>query len=181
MNRFEEIERSLTAVPGVQAVALSTSDPVQGYRRNPIALEGIAYPRPEDHPQAGSEVVASEFFRLLNLPLLLGRSFTANDAAGSTPVAIVNATFAKKFFPQDNPLGQQFREGTNAWLTIVGCVADLVYDATEDYHPPVYFRPAAQQSAGSMVISLRGSGRDRVPWNRRLRRRSHSGQARRQT
>ena len=156
---FDELERNLTQLPGVEAVALSTSDPVSGYRQKPITLEGVSYPRPEDHPYAGSGVVSAGFFHAVNLPFLQGRSFTADDVAGSMPVAIVNAAFAKRFLPTGNPLGHRFREGTNAWLTIVGCVADLDYDAMDEYLPPVFFVPLTQQTARSMVISLRGRGR----------------------
>jgi len=165
---FDELERNLMRLPGIQAVALSTSDPVSGYRQKPIAFEGIAYPRPDDHPYAGSGVVSAGFFQALNLSFLQGRSFTAEDVAGSMPVAIVNATFAKKFLPTDNPLGRRFREGTNTWLTIVGCVADLDYDPVDEYQPPVFFVPLAQQHARSMVISLQGSGRA-MDWTKALR------------
>ncbi len=118
---FDQLERNLTRLPGVQALALSTSDPVSGHGQKPIAIEGIAYPRPEDQPHAGSEVASAGFFRALNIRLLQGRAFTADDVAGSMPVAIVNSTFARLFLPTGNPLGHRFREGTNAWLTVVGC------------------------------------------------------------
>jgi predicted permease len=156
---YDELERNLTHLPGIQAVALSTSDPVSGYRQKPIAFEGVSYPRPEDHPHAGSGVVSAGFFHILNLPFLQGRCFTAEDVAGSMPVAIVNATFAKKFLPPGHPLGHRFRDGTNAWLTIVGCVTDLDYDAVDEYQPPAFFVPLAQQPARSMVISVHGNGR----------------------
>jgi putative ABC transport system permease protein len=150
---FDELKRDLGSLPGVRAVTLSTSDPVSGYRMKPISLEGISYLRPEDHPSAGSGVVSTGFFEALNLPVLQGRTFTDADTVGSMPVAIVNATFAKLFLPPENPLGARFREGTNEWVTVVGCVADLNYDPSEEQRP-VYFRPLHQQPARSLVINL---------------------------
>jgi putative ABC transport system permease protein len=165
----DQLEHNLAAQPGVQAVAVSTGDPASGYTWNQFAVEGKDYPRPEDHPHAGNDVVSAGYFAALNLPMLQGRSFNAGDVAGSLPVAIVNATFAKMFLPPGNPLGRRIREGTNAWLTIVGCVPDhLEYDPVAEYREPVYYVPLAQQPASSIVILLHGSGRA-MDWTKTLR------------
>ncbi len=113
---------------------------------------------PENRPNAGIEVISAGFFQALNLSFLQGRSFNAGDTAGSLPVAIVNSTFARMFLPPGNPLGRRFREGTNAWVTVVGCVPDLQYDPSMGYREPVYYVPAAQQPVSSMVVMLRGNG-----------------------
>jgi predicted permease len=155
---FTELERDLTALPGVQGVALSTGSPVSLPGPKQIGFEGITYQRPEDLPYVGQEVVSTGYFTVLNIPLLQGRGFTADDVSGSTPVAIVNATFAKQFLPPGTPLGRRFREGTGAWMTIVGCVADVNPDPTRDEPQPVYFRPLAQQPLRSVCISLHGTG-----------------------
>ena len=156
---FDQLERNLAGLSGVQALALSASDPTSGHGSKQLEVEGKDYPRPEDHAYVGSEIVSAGYFQALNLPLLQGRRFNAADAAGSLPVAIVNSTFAKMFLPPGNPLGRRFREGTNGWLTIVGCVPDLVYEPVTENPKPVYFLPMTQRPVSSMVIMLRGSGR----------------------
>jgi putative ABC transport system permease protein len=165
---FDQLERNLAAVAGVQAVACSTSDPTGGRAWKPLTIEGKDYPRPEDHPYAGAEVVSASFFRTLHLPFIEGRSFTADDVAGALPVAIVSATFAKSLLPPGNPLGCRFREGTNAWLTVVGCVPDLEYEPLTSSPKPVYYVPAAQQPVSSMVIMLQGRGHA-ADWTKTLR------------
>ena len=74
-------------------------------------------------------------------------------------MAVVNSTFAKEFLHPGSPLGQRFRTGTNAWMTIVGCVPDLNCDPSETRPTPVFYVPSAQQPTPSMVVLLRGAGR----------------------
>jgi putative ABC transport system permease protein len=155
---FDQLERSLAGLSGVQALALSSADPTSGKGWEQLAIEGKDYPRPEDLPYAGSEVVSAGYFQALNLPFFQGRSFSGADAEGSLPVAIVNSTFAKMLLPAGNPLGRRFREGTNGWLTIVGCVPDLEYEPLTEHPKPFYFVPITQRPVSSMVIMLRGSG-----------------------
>jgi putative ABC transport system permease protein len=153
---FQALERNLAALPGAQAVALTSSDPVGGHTWQPLSLEGVDYPRPEDHPWAAGDVVSQGFFGALGLSLLEGRAFSQADGAGSLPVAVVNATFAKRLLG-DNPLGRRFREGTNAWLTVVGCVPDLKYDPAAGQPEPLYYVPISQRPLPNMAILLRGA------------------------
>jgi len=165
---FDQLERNLAGLSGVQAVAMSASDPTSGKSWKQLAVEGNDHPRPEDHPYAASEAVSTGYFRALNLSFLQGRSFDVDDGAGSMPVAIVNATFARMFLPPGNPLGRRFREGTNGWLTIVGCVPELQYEPATKDPEPVYFVPIAQQPVRSMVIMLCVTGRA-SDWTKVLR------------
>ncbi len=154
-----QLERNLAGMPGIQAVALSTGDPASGRGWSRFEIEGKDYPGPGLYPSAGAETVSCGYFQALNVSLLQGRPFNAGDNAASTPVAVVNSTFAKLYLPPGNPLGRRFREGTNLWMTIVGCVPDLECDPSAESHTPVFYVPAAQQPARSMVVLLRGTGR----------------------
>jgi len=84
------------------------------------------------------------------------------------PVAIVNTTFAKMLLPAGNPLGHRFRQGTNAWLTVIGCVPDLEYDPAAASSEPLFYVPIAQQPLSSVVVLLRGNGRA-TDWIKPLR------------
>jgi hypothetical protein len=150
-------------------MALSNGNPVPGYGWKPIAMEGVDYSRPQDHPYAGAAIVSSGYFRALNLPILEGRAFDAGDLAGSLPVAIVNATFARLFLPPGNVLGRRLQESPNGeWLTVVGCVSDLDTRAWNEQVQPLYFVPAAQRAVPSMTILLDGSG-SALDWAKTLR------------
>jgi putative ABC transport system permease protein len=168
-NSFsEQLVRNLGALPGMQNVALSSSDPGLGHGWGQIEVEGKSYPRPEDHPYVGTESVSDGLFRLLNVPLIAGRGFNGADVAGAMPVAIVNSTFARMILPSGNPLGRRFRQGTNPWLTVIGCVPDLQYDPAAGNPEPVFYVPVTQQPLGSMVVLVRGNGRA-IDWTTALR------------
>jgi putative ABC transport system permease protein len=165
---YEQLERNLAALPGIQGVALSSSDPGLGHGWEQVEVEGKVYPRAEDHPFVGAETVSAGLFPMLNVTLLQGRGFNGGDVAGAVPVAIVNSTFAKMLLPPGDPVGHRFRAGTNAWLTVVGCVPDLQYDPSEANPEPVFFLPTSQQPLGSMVVLLRGNGHA-MDWTKALR------------
>ncbi len=155
---YDQLERNLAGVAGVESVALSTSDPASGDGWSQFAVEGKDYTGDQPQPGAGVDVISSGYFQTLNLPVLQGRFFNTGDQSGSLPVAIVNSSFAKMFLPPGNPIGSRFREGTNAWLTVVGCVPDLECDPSITYDAPVFYLPARQQPVRSMVVLLRGTG-----------------------
>jgi len=164
---FHQFEQNLAGLSGVESVALSTSDPTSGKGLAQLAIEGIDYPRPEYRPFVPNEVVSDRYFQTLNLPLLQGRGFNPDDVDGSLPVAVVNSTFAKEFFPSGDLLGHRFREGTNDWLTIIGCVQDLNYEPLTSNPKAVYFLPISQRPPTSMVVMLRGRGHT-ADWTKTL-------------
>lgn len=165
---YEQLERNLAGLPGMQNVALSSSDPGLGHGWQEIEVEGKIYLRQEDHPFVGTETVSDGLFRMLNVPLVEGRNFNGGDVAGEMPVAIVNSTFAKRLLPTGNPVGHRFRQGTNVWLTVVGCVPDLQFDPAAASSEPVFYLPFSQQPLGSMIVLLRGTGHA-TDWTKALR------------
>jgi putative ABC transport system permease protein len=103
--------------------------------------------------------ITPEFFSTMKIPLLKGRFFTAQDHADSTPVAIINATTARRYWPNEDPIGKRFTFGSTGldaqWLTIVGVVADT-YRAGVDQ--PIFtesYQPLAQQPGLRMQILMR--------------------------
>ena len=89
--------------------------------------------------------ISEDYFRVMHTPLLAGRDFDSNDRPTSTPVAIVNQTFAKVFFAGQNPVGKTFRlDGPEPPFEIVGLVGNAKYRTLrEEFTPIVYF--AARQ------------------------------------
>ena len=100
---YDQLERNLAGVAGVESVALSTSDPASGDGWSQFAVEGKDYTGDQPQPGAGVDVISSGYFQTLNLPVLQGRFFNAGDQSGSLPVAIVNSSFAKMCLPPGQP------------------------------------------------------------------------------
>jgi putative ABC transport system permease protein len=136
------LERVQT-LPGVQAAAITMSlPPNQLYISNPFTLEGQGY---ESHTSQLAEelTISPDYFRALNIPLLQGRSFT--DADRKAPVLIINQTMAKKYFPDQDPIGKRLKTGdadpTSPWETVVGVVGDVKYAGLDAPPSPTLYVP----------------------------------------
>ena len=163
---FDRLEVNLLSVPGVTGVGFSTSLPPNELRMtNNYNLEG------DESSTAGQQLtaewmLASEgYFTTLGVPVLSGRSFTADDRPGSTSVAVVNETFSRRHFPDRDAVGARFQGGDfdpdGNWLTIVGIAADVPYDsgATGGIAPTVY-TPFLQNPWRGLYTSIRTSTGD---------------------
>jgi len=92
--------------------------------------------------------VSPGFFETVDQPIIHGRGFTEADTANSQLVAVVNQSFAKTYFPNEDPIGRHFgiyEERYAGAVEIVGIVADAKYSHPRDEFQPMYFRPLTQQ------------------------------------
>src|SRR5581483_10033457 len=77
-------------------------------------------------PMLWTGVVSPAYFRLLQIPLLSGRSFTDADGPNAAPVLLISASTAKRFWPGRDPIGKHIRKaGETRWRTVIGVVADV--------------------------------------------------------
>jgi predicted permease len=110
---------AMQRIPGVTNAAVGLTLPYERTLNDSVTLR--------DGKEAGQQVGTDEvyatpgYFDTLQIPLMQGRGFTASDSAGTQPVAIVNMTFARKFFHGANPVGRTLNKG----LVIVGVVGDV--------------------------------------------------------
>jgi predicted permease len=119
----------INALPGIQFAGLTTVRPLEGNWDFNMNVELAHHPRPERSAQAYAQARATsaDYFKTMGIRLLQGRFFDTTDSATATPTAIVNRTFARRFLPNENPLGQQLRyndTGERQWSTIVGVIDD---------------------------------------------------------
>lgn len=156
---YAELEQSLAAISGVTAVTssmvplLAESDWGSG-----ISVEGYTAPTP-GAAQSSYNEIGADYFRTLQVPLLLGREFTAADTAGRPKVAIVNRRFAEHFGLGAEVIGKRMAIGTTEDLDIeiVGLVADTHYASVKDGQPPLFFLPRLQdESLGTLTFYVRG-------------------------
>lgn len=118
----------LEQLPGVKAVALGNSIPLTSdMDASGASISGRTF-SPGDAPFAHLRGVGANYFQTLRIPLLEGRPFAASDHESGPKVAIINATMARKYWPEESALGKRLRPDaleTKEWLTIVGVVADF--------------------------------------------------------
>ena len=125
---YRRLKAKLSALPGVQAVAVTSNAPLSGsiaFRGEP---EGAAV-SDSNHALPGSALlVDADYFRTLQIRLRRGRPFTEQDGVAGPGVAIVNETLAARYWPGEDPIGKRLRRIGAAepqpWLTVVGVAPD---------------------------------------------------------
>ena len=123
---------SVAGLPGVREVAVHTDPPFQGGGpRETFTVEGHADPGLDHGHPAGFNVVSGSFLRAMGIPITRGRDFDQQDTAKSAPVAIVNETMARQFWPDGDVTGKRIRfyydKDRQHWLSIIGVVRDVRY------------------------------------------------------
>jgi putative ABC transport system permease protein len=142
---FRDIEDHLQSVPGVQKVGSVLEAPQTGWVWNhDIAIQGKPESGLKDNVRSGWTRVTPGFFETFGAKILMGRPLNGADNANTRPVAVVNEAFARRFFGDENPIGQHFGpipRKNAAMYEIVGVTTDVVFgDGVE----PMYFLPEAQ-------------------------------------
>ena len=137
---FRKIDDRLMQIPGVRKVAPVLYAPMSGDSWNDgIRIQGRPEPPAKEDTSAGWVRAMPGFFETIGSQMVLGRSITEDDTATTRKVAVVNEAFAKKFFKNQNPIGQHFGPDKIKYagtLEIVGVVRDMRY-MTYDYKDPI--------------------------------------------
>jgi predicted permease len=153
---FKRAVRRLRANPQFESAALSDRFRMTFAGRGQYEVDGQNYPTDRDRPRGNFESVSDNYFSTLGLRILEGRDFTIDDSDPKQPVAIVNASFARKHWGNQSALGHQvriFNPGEpQPWRTIVGVVPDMLmqgpFDQQTDiagfYMPLLGASPATQ-------------------------------------
>ncbi len=145
---------------GVESAALVETMPMAGNNSFvTIRVDGSA--DAERDQIVGNMVVSPGYFQALRIPVLAGRDFADSDKAESAKVAIVNETFAKRFWPKlPDPIGKRVRLAgdDSPWLTVVGMARDVHHNGYDDPARPEVYRPHAQSPFQVMTLVARGRG-----------------------
>ena len=127
-RRSDEIVRAIESLPGVAAAFGSNWVPLSGGGGGGrVLIEGRTWPAGEE-PFIGFTAVTAHAMKTLNISVTRGRDFTEAEGQSRQPVAIVNETFAVRFWPNQDPVGRQFRVNDPAVtdsFTIIGVVRDI--------------------------------------------------------
>jgi predicted permease len=149
------------SMAGVESAGVAESLPLYGADSAQFKIES---PSPKAAPtQEEVYFVATSpgYFSTLKVPMLSGRPFQETDSGASGPVAIVNETFAKQYFPRVNPLGRHvaFAASPASWIEIVGVVSDFRQRNPEEDSRPLAYFPVSQTLPGqwSMAVRVRAS------------------------
>ena len=169
-----ELSRRVSALPGVDQASISGNDTLpmnSGRNYSSFSIQG----RPtesERGPVADIAVVDKEYFRTMEIPLITGRNFTDSDTYKTKPVAVIDQTLARRYWPGQNPLGQELKFGFGRGLqglTIVGVAGDIKSDGFEAPSVPHIYVALGQFAPINAVVFLR-SRRDAEELGQAVRR-----------
>jgi predicted permease len=149
------------ALPGVQAAGIVDLAPVDlHFTRDSVFIEGQPPERIANAPRAMASRISPGYLQAMSTRLIEGRDFTEQDDANAPQVAIVNETFARRFWPGQDPLGKRFSQGGpgSEMTQVVGVVEDGKYAGLNETPQPYVCRPMSQAYAGSTTVIVRTAG-----------------------
>ena len=159
---FEETLRRVSAAPGVTSAAAASIIPfgeIVTDTRTRLTIEGR--PTEDDaRPTIGLNVVTPDYFRTMGIAVVEGRVFSPLDLTDTTPVAIINETMARRFWPNNRPLAARIKltDGPDVVREIIGIVRDTRETALDDTPVPMVFLPHQQHPTGAMTYVVKASG-----------------------
>jgi macrolide transport system ATP-binding/permease protein len=149
---YQQIEDRFSALPAMAHVSIAMYSPLEGNNwADCVIQEGHSTPGPNDRCGSTWDRVSKGFLDSIGVPVVRGRGFKEQDSNASQPVALVNQSFAKRFFPNQDPIGKHFGTGgeqySGSW-EIVGVFADFKMTNPRTEMQPVFLRSLNQQFSG---------------------------------
>ncbi|MGH9940567.1 MAG: ABC transporter permease [Blastocatellia bacterium] len=171
---YQELTGRVSSLPGVRGVTLAHAVPL-GDRggATDFLIEGQPPPPGQAAGQAtlsaDYNVVAPGYFETVRIPLTQGREFVARDREGAPGVVIINETFARRFWPGENPLGKRLRRANlRIWgdqgplLEVVGVARDIKYRSYGEPPRPYLYVPQTQDQRLDLMLHVRTAGDPRA-------------------
>ncbi len=168
---FRDLTESLKALPGVEAVGLSSMRILENNEwDSSMTVEGYNPDKPDDRAEPYMNSISPGYFATLGVPIVAGRDFTAadtrevkhgNDADDFRPATVmINETFARKFFAGRDPIGRHLGfgsdPGTKTDMEVIGVVKDIKYTNLRDEIPAQAYIPyLASRGGGGMTVYVR--------------------------
>jgi predicted permease len=154
---FDEVDRRVRSIPGVQHVSFAFTIPM-GYIRATTTLETAGQPDSRNvRVIAGKNLVSLEYFKTMGMQIVRGRSFDESDNGRSRPVAILNQHLADMLWPARDPIGRRFRSDRpdGSWMEVVGVANNGKYQFLFEDPQPYFYVPIAQEYTGLRVLQVR--------------------------
>jgi putative ABC transport system permease protein len=156
---YAQIEEKIGALPGVSGVTHVSDPPLGGGGSDTsVLIEGRPIPAPADMPDIWYSSVTPSFFKTLGITLLRGRTFDERDTADRPPVTVINESMARKYWPNEDAIGQHVGTGNVAkpdWAEVVGVVRDIKFFGLDKDQPPSMYAPLTQLPQRGLTLIVR--------------------------
>jgi predicted permease len=162
---YRQLLSSLSNTPGVTNASAGFPMPLSGNGMT-ISLEFEGRPVPKgQEPSEAVAVVAPDYFKTMRIPIVQGREFQATDTEKSQAVMLVTQSFARKYYPGEDPIGKLVQPGLGDGITksstkrqIIGVVADIKASGLTDEMVPQYYLPLSQALITGPTLTIRTQG-----------------------
>jgi putative ABC transport system permease protein len=161
----------LRAQPGVVAAGLANFLPLNAAWRLPFLIDGRPVPARQDAPQSQQQSVDDDYFKVIGVPLVAGRFFNSHDTVDAPGVVIVNDAFARREWPNENPIGQRITTSTrfigpmgavlmppSTRYEVVGVVSSVKNASLVDAPEPAIYFTFRQFSFRGFNVVVKGAG-----------------------
>lgn len=163
-SRIIDFERDVSArvaaIPGVRRAGVASNDPLGAGFTNSFVIEGRES-EARGQAELATRPASADYFATVGVPLKSGRLFEPTDDAASPPVLLINEAAARKYFPNENPVGHRLRFwGT--MRTIIGVVGNERFAGLASEPPPAMYPPIAQAPTAAANLLVRTEGDPRA-------------------
>ena len=166
---WDELITKIRRVPGVTEATLNNNPPLttDGPTFSLFTVDGQPLPEPDQEPILDLQKVSSDYFRTMQIPILLGRDFDSQDTAGKANVILVDSALVNQYFPGQNPIGKtlsigggggNYRFQDHPHYTIVGVVPHLCHDTPGEWQVPFQvYHPVTQTDSTDEYLIVRSN------------------------
>lgn len=159
---YEQLMRRIREAPGVESVAGVDPLPLSDSNvTTEFMMEGHPKRGPDEKHEAGMRAITPEYFQVMRIPVIKGRSFTEHDNAKAPFVAIINKSLSERFWAGENPLGKrigfQKADGQQQWYEVVGVAGDVKHERLDVETKPEIFLSYGQYPKRFMTLVVRSS------------------------
>jgi putative ABC transport system permease protein len=160
---FDQLLAKLTTLPGIENAGMVSPLPFTGNNRgSTFTIAGRPAPPQGLEPSASRLTTDGRYFRAMRIPLQAGRTFEARDGKDAKPVLMINDAFARKFFPNENPLGQHVTVGGSTdhpepAREIIGVVGTVKHESLSEPDGPEVYLPFPQDPDRYMDLVVRAT------------------------
>ncbi|HSR52117.1 MAG TPA: FtsX-like permease family protein, partial [Acidobacteriota bacterium] len=161
---FQQLARGAESLPGVEAASMGSGVPPDGggfsFGFGTIEIEGQEAGEPDYNQMLPYYTVGPDYFQVLGIPILKGRSFGPQDTPESPRAVIINQAMARRYWGQDDPLGDRMRVGSSGtWRTVVGVARDVKsFGLDNPYGDLAIYYPYSQQPNNHRKLIVRTAG-----------------------
>jgi predicted permease len=154
---YKTLLERVRALPGVESATTASTAPMGYYGSgDTLSIDGYEPPPGQSRQASRFVAISSDYLRTMRISLLRGREFNEADNADAPYVAIVNRTFADKYWPQQDPIGRTFKMQSDAKhsIKVVGVAADARYNGVSGVIGSTFYLPLGQHLSASSLAAL---------------------------